>query len=372
MSKAARKLARRNIGAKPSAPKKNEPELRLQNPVAEHFASFIFGNATKCKKVVQQGSAKGKTLVICGAGPSLSDNLHPWIEDADEVWGCNSALIWMREHGHRVTHGFTVDQTPHMVQEWESEQDVPYLLATSVHPNLVEWLETEDRVDLWPWVARYPREGRDLTFFHNYVGIDRPPVAFGVCADCEAIVEGPDGACPKCGSEKVDRKIWSYEDWLYESLYPPTIRAGAGLNTASRAIDVGLAEGFDRITILGSDCCLRHTRISTAPMGSPEYMDWLRTDVIMHVDGSDALRSGATAMVMQAEIDGRMWITKPDMAITAVWLAEMARHHPDRLNFVGDTLINAIKDKPEEFFERLPALTNAKGERLRYTPNPDV
>jgi hypothetical protein len=150
------------------------------------------------------------------------------------------------------------------------------------------------------------------------------------------------------------------------------VRSGSGLNTASRAIDVGLAMGFDPITVLGSDCCLRHSYVTKEEAGSPGYMDWLRTDVVMHVDGSDALRSGATALVMQAEIDGRVWITKPDMAITAVWLAEMAKHYPARLNFVGDTLINAIKDKPAEFFERLPALTNHKGERLRFSPNPDV
>lgn len=353
MSKALHNVIRKQK----AAAKPPEPELRLQNPVAHHFRAFIAGNATRCKKVVQQGSAAGKHLVICGAGPSLADNLHPWIDEADEVWGCNSGLVWLHDHGHRVTHGFTVDQTPHMCEEWAEAPDVPYLLASSVHPNLVELLEMD---------------GRDITFFHNYVGIDERPVSYGVCKDCDASFGPDEKACPKCQSASIVSMAMAYEEYMYEALYPPTIRAGSGLNTASRAIDVGLAMGFDPITILGSDCCLRHTRITTAPQGSPEYMDWLRQDVIMHVDGSDALRSGATALVMQAEIDGRMWVTKPDMAITAVWLAEMARHYPTRLNFVGDTLVNAIKDKPEEFFARLPGLTNHKGERIRFTPNAAV
>jgi len=229
-------------------------------------------------------------------------------------------------------------------------------LASSVHPNLVELLETE---------------GRDITFFHNYVGVNAPDVSYGVCKDCGATLDSNATVCT-CGSSNILQMTMPYEEWLYEALYPPTLRSGSGLNTASRAIDVGLAMGFDRITVLGADSCLRHTRITDAPQGSPEYMDWLRTDVVMHVDGSDALRSGATALVLQAEIDGRMWVTKPDMAITAVWLAEMARHYGSRLEFVGDTLVNAIKDKPEEFLARLPALTDSRGRRLKFCPNPDV
>lgn len=355
MSKAARKLARRKGG--PKIVKPPEPELRLQNPVAEHFAAFIFGNATKCKRVVIPGTHEGKHLVICGAGPSLADNLHPYIDEADEVWGCNSALTWLHDHGHRVTHGFTVDQTPAMVEEWANAPDMPYLVASSVHPNLIELLEMK---------------GYDVTMFHNYVGIDRPPVSYGVCKDCNAITPDDVASCPGCHSTHLLKMKMAYEEWMYEALYPGTVRAGSGLNTASRAIDVGLAMGFSRISILGSDCCLKHTRITDEPLGSPGYMDWLRNDVIMHVDGSDALRSGATAMVMQAEIDGRMWITKPDMAITAVWLAEMAKYYPERLEFVGDTLVNAIKGQTEEFFNRLPHLTNHKGERLKFCPNPDV
>jgi hypothetical protein len=319
------------------------------------FPAFIAGNATRCNAVVEPGSHKGKSVTICGAGPTLADHIADF-QDADEVWGCNSALIWLKDQGYRVTHGFTVDQTAHMCEEWATTPDVPYMIASSVHPHLVELLESA---------------GREITFFHNYVGIDMPPVAYGVCQKCDAMVDTGVEECP-CGSKDIDQRMMDYEDWMYATLYPTTARAGAGLNTASRAVDIAIAMGFDTINILGADCCLRHTRINKDPVGSPSHTEWLKTDVIMHVDGSNALRSGATALTMQAEIDGRTWVTKPDMAITAVWLAEMAQAWPERLNFVGDTLVNAIKGKTADFFDRLPALTDSKGRRIRYTPTDSV
>jgi hypothetical protein len=167
----------------------NEPgqTITLQNPVADHFESFIFGNCAFYQQtfkaeppMVQQDAAKGEHLVICGAGPSLRDHADEYCSKGSQVWGCNSAAIWLHENGHRVTHGFTVDQTPAMANEWERFPSITALIATSVHPFLVEHL-----------VAK----GRPLQFFHNYVGIRKPPVAY-------------------------DGMVSSYEDWLYAALYP--------------------------------------------------------------------------------------------------------------------------------------------------------
>jgi hypothetical protein len=102
-------------------------------------------------------------------------------------------------------------------------------------------------------------------------------------------------------------------------------------------------------------------------MHSPEHMAWLRT-CEMHADGSDPLRSGATATTLGAEIDGVYWETKPDMAISAKFLVQMAKFYGDRLNLVGDTLPNALMDKPDEFLERLPGIRSPSGEEAVFTP----
>ena len=309
--------------------------IQLQNPVAQHFEGFIVGNATKCSEVVNQGEARGQHIVICGAGPSLRDNTEH-LAKGDQVWGCNSAMVWLHENGHRVTHGFTVDQTPGLVEEWASAPDVDYLIASTVHPHLVELLESK---------------GRRMKFFHNYVGIRKPPVQ----------MKDGDG---------VDVVV-PFEDWMYLTLYPETIRVGSGLNAVTRAIDLALCMGA-HVTVLGADSCLRVKRRPPEymPEGSPAHMKWLREDCEMHADGGHALASGATAVTVEGEIDGRFWVTKPDMMISAVWLVRMQREFPDRITLIGDTLPNALADKDDAFLDSLPSLTTKDGEVVRYTPPP--
>ena len=332
MGKKSERRAMRVADAK--AREGNGQSIQLQNPVSAHFKGFIMANAAKCDRVVVKGSAKGEHIVICGAGPSLRDHTHDgYLEDADQVWGCNSAMIWLHENGHRVTHGFTVDQTPAQVEEWATAPPVEYLVASSVHPHMIELLESKDR---------------RITFFHNYVGINERPVDMG------------EGA------------IMPYEDWMYYTYYPETVRAGSGLNAVTRACDIALVMGASKITLLGADSALRVSRPPPDfPAGSPEHMRWLEEDTEMHADGGNALASGATAVTVEGEIDGRFWVTKPDMMISAVYLTRMIRHFEGRIEAIGDTLPNALKDKDDEFLDALPSLTTKGGDILRYMPPPD-
>ena len=326
------KFGRRTKRKGKGVPDQGPPEIQLQNPVAHHFKGFIAANATKCDRVVNQGSAKGQHIVICGAGPSLRDHAGQY-DDADQIWGCNSAAIWLHDNGHCVTHAFTVDQTPQQVQEWASAPDMEYLIASSVHPHLVELLEMH---------------GRRVTFFHNYVGINEAPV------------------------ELEDGVVMPFEDWMYYSLYPETVRAGSGLNAVTRACDIALVMGASRITILGADSALRCSAPPPdAPEGSPEHVRWLTEETEMHADGGNALASGATPVTVEGEIDGRLWVTKPDMMISAVFLTRMVRHFAGRIEVIGDTLPNALADKDEAFLDSLPSLTTKSGDIMRYHPPPD-
>jgi hypothetical protein len=352
MNRAARRRAAREARQAPPEFRGAPAQIELRNPVADQFAAFIFGNATVCTDVVQPGSAAGQHLVLCGAGPSLARHAAEWCPQGDQVWGCNSAVTWLHQQGHRVTHGFTVDQTPHMVGEWLDAPPVAYLLASSCHPHLAELLLGK---------------GYPVTFFHNYCGVQGPRVAYGVCRTCDAMVPAPPGAPESlCPHADVEQHVADYEDWLYCALYPPTIRAGSGLNSVNRALDVALCMGFSRITVLGADCALEARRRSPpgALPGSAAHRRWLTEDVVMHADGGHALASGASMMTLEAEIDGRYWVSKPDMLVSAVWLLKAERAHRDVIHLVGDTLPVALRDKPPDFLSRLPTMVNHKGEPM--------
>jgi hypothetical protein len=342
----------------------NQQTIQLQNPVSDHFEAFIVGNSYYDYPVLQQDAYRGQHVVICGAGPSLADHAAEWTKKGDQVWGCNSALMYLRDNGHKVTHGFTVDQTAHMVSEWWDAPDVEYFISTTSHPHLTDWLKSKNR---------------SISFFHNFVGISKPPVV--VCRECHE-PKDMDAVC--CGSAR--NYFMNYEDWLYQRLYQTTVRAGSGLNTVSRAIDVASFLGFDRISVLGADCALRIKCLPPdAPVGSAAHTAWLTNDVVMHADGGHALKSEATPVTMGGTIcpkcecakkkvckhcqdcdceERRHWETKPDMMITAVWLTKMQQKYGRRLKLVGDTLPNALKAKNDKFLKRLPSMTDSEGNAL--------
>lgn len=389
MGKAARANAKRNgtNGTKPLLGA-SDHRIQLANPVADHFASFIFGNAchweamalrslrdhnpnvyddlaTLCttndltlierskaffraqkqagsrSHVVEQDSAKGQHVVICGAGPSLTPHASEYCPSANQVWGCNSALTYLYDAGHRVTHGFTVDQTPTMLKEWYNTPPTEYLIATTCHPHLTELL-----------IGRK----RTVTFFHNYVGIrNREPV---VCEDGETL---------------------PYEDWLYSVFFPTTVRVGSGLNSVNRAVDLALWMGFARITILGADCSIAFTCPPPKPpkkemteaeyyhwINGPTHKAWLANETQMHADGGSAIANDQSNLTMFGEVDGRPWLTKPDLIVSAVWLEKQRQMHPE-IEIIGDTLPNALRDKPDSYLRQLPTMVDAAGEPLRWT-----
>ena len=388
-TRAQRRRAEREAAKPASAPRFDGPQtqfVKLANPVAEHFESFVAGNALVWEQMahdelIRQAPAEAAALepfyglagmyacdfsdpaefdkwqrfrtlvelncgnrfmlteksgadqhlVICGAGPSLREHAADYCHLGDQVWGCNSAAIWLHDNGYRCTHAYTVDQTPEMVNEWESAPEMVYLLATTAHPHLVSHLRAK---------------GRGIQWFHNYVGIQGEPVTW------------PD-------ADGKDRTM-GREDWLYATLFPHTIRAGSGLNAVTRALDCAVYAGFRKITILGSDCAVKTTGPvpENLPLGSDAYLDWVKRETVMHADGGSAVASNATPMLFNGEIDGRVWVTKADLIISAVWLVKMVRRLREvgaDIEIVGDVLPNALADKPDEYLARLPTMIDSEG-----------
>ncbi|KKK88605.1 hypothetical protein LCGC14_2741450, partial [marine sediment metagenome] len=47
------------------------------------------------------------------------------------------------------------------------------------------------------------------------------------------------------------------------------------------------------------------------------------------------------------------------------------RHFEGRIEVIGDTLPNALKDKDDEFLDALPSLITKGGDVMRYSPPPE-
>ena len=183
----------------------------------------ILANAKRIrdpKQMVTFGEAKGKTLILCGAGPSLALH-HDFLREtyAHQIWGCNSALNYLKDQNLPVSHGFTVDQGEAMLgpQEWDRTWDVQYLLSSSVFPALAQHLLTANRRVRW---------------FHNYLGIPNP----------EGWIRPSDWDWPDPNA--------GYEMYLYCTKFPTSVQTGYGLNSAVRALCLALWMGFRHIFVV--------------------------------------------------------------------------------------------------------------------------
>jgi hypothetical protein len=249
--------------------------LQLASPVQDKLKGYVDANRShEPLKVVEQNSHAGQKLAICGAGPSLAKQT---IEAVDQVWACNSALPYLLGRGVKVSAGVGIDQTPGLLREWKDAPDVPYLLASSVEPELVQHLGAK---------------GRDITFFHSAVGLD-------------------------------DELAYYTETW------PGTIMVGQGFMVTSRMIGVAQWMGFERIDIYGCDCALDGD--------------------IAHANGEVVTEAYHNPLIMQADIDGRNWRTRPDMLIGAVDMVRRVRKGEGRIRLIGDTLPVALLGKSEEY-----------------------
>jgi len=252
--------------------------FELRSPVKDHLADYIAENRkTEPLLMVAEGTCKGKTLALCGAGPSLRD-FQP--NGESHVFACNSAVTYLHDNGIRVDAGVAIDQTPHMLIEWADAPALTYFLASSCDPALVKHLQAR---------------GGTVIFFHNAVGLDSEFATYN-------------------------------EDW------PPSVLVGRGFNVIERFIHVADWMGYDRIDVYGAD---------------QAYAD----NDMAHANGEVATEAYITPAVMQGEIDGRIWRTRPDMLMAAVSLVRCVRKYDGKVRLHGDTLPNALIDKDEEFLD---------------------
>lgn len=138
--------------------------------------------------------------------------------------------------------------------------------------------------------------GREVHFFHNGVGFENE---------------------------------WEHycNDW------PPGFMCGEGATVVSRVIGLASWMGFHNVDIYGADCAFG-------------------PDDIVHANGDGPKEAYGAPVLMEGEIDGRKWRTRPDMLQGAVDLVRRSRNRAmGRVRLMGDTLPVALQDKPDEFLD---------------------
>ena len=275
-------------------------KLQLQNKDLGYTLDYIRKNAEWPFTTIPPDVRKGKSLILCGAGPSLKNAARKIKRHKGDVWACNSAVNFLLQKHLRVTNGICVDNSARMYKNvWRYPSPrLVYYLASSVDPLLVAHL--------------VHNSCRKIAFWHNYTSIE--------------------------GEADL------YND---TELYPPTIIAGEGLNVVNRALDLALYMGYSSIRIVGADCGFKsggrfHADTDEMPEGraflkaSPEFGKLIGTP-------------------------GVRWQSTADMLMSAIDLAQKAQKHNGRIQLADGTLPYYLRRKDQAFFDRVIVWAGAKG-----------
>jgi len=115
---------------------------------------------------------------------------------------------------------------------------------------------------------------------------------------------------------------------LYNELFATSTCMGGGYNVVNRAVSAAFFMGARKVILAGTDC------------------GW-RKDETMYADGP-AHREGVD-MCDNGVVDGKPWMTRPDMLASGVALAKLAKKRPNDIVFLGDTLPSKLVHKDDDF-----------------------
>ena len=199
-------------------------------------------------------------------------------------------------------------------QLWACNSALPFLVAEGIHvdvgvgidqtPGLLrEWERPPDVIYYVAsscdpaLIAHLKEHDREVRLFHNNVGA------------------GPNIK-------------WEWKQ--YCDAYPPGFMVGEGATVVCRSIGLAWFAGFERVDVYGADCCFGD-------------------DDLAHANGETLSEAYGRPTMMEGEISGRMWRTRPDMLLEAVDLVRCVRKNNGKVRLMGDTFAVALLGKSDEF-----------------------
>ena len=197
---------------------------------------------------------------------------------------------------------------------------LPYLVARGVRvtagvgidqtPGLLDEWKDPPNVPYYvastcdPALIRHLREhGCTPIFFHNFVGL-----------------------------MDEDGNVDEYD--YYCATWPNSYMVAQGFTVVDRFIGVAQWMGFTQINIYGADHAFG-------------------PDDQAHANGDSATEAYGNPLIMEGEIDGRVWRTRPDMLLAAVELARRVRDSGGTITLVGDGLPHALLGKDDAFLDQV-------------------
>lgn len=263
--------------------------IRFTNPNFEHLAEHIRASAARGLPMVpREAYGRARGAVICGSGPSLTTP---------------ATLARIRGYQRRGWHVIACKEAIRLLLDRGVRVD----FSVSMDPGAEQWRKT----------------ARDAAIVYC-VASSCHAALFDWLLDEELTVWVFHSACG-CPGEAA----------LYASLFPCADVMQGGYTVLNRALALAVYMGFPRRVLAGADFGWRPGAAGYYAAGAREAAGNLGAD-----------------LTDQGLVDGREWLTRPDLLASAIAVARLKRRGAvDAI--LGDSLAGALARRDEAFLKRV-------------------
>jgi len=280
--------------------------------------------------LIQRDELKGHNAVICGSGPSLKrpeiiTRIKQLASKGHLIIACKHAIRHLYDKGIKVDMAVSMDPGAHIARPDIKIYKAPgcrHILASVSDPLLFDYIMSNRPYGRWLKSLTKPQQKSILK--DDYKEWRAKKLLFrNLKEDLPAKVAIFHSACGLAGEVDLYNELFGseHEDCM-----------GGGLNVVNRAVSLAMYMGIDKIVMAGADC------------------GWREEDSF-YCYGDNNVEG--VNMKDHGQIDGKEWVTRPDMVASAVDLVRHAHENPGRFEHLGDTLPAALMDKDDDFLTQV-------------------
>lgn len=302
-------------------------EIPFTHPFQAALRHHIENAAALGLPLVPKGRrADAPGAVVVGLGNSINDAAVQleMVRLSQAGWvfiGIKESVAFLEDRGIAVAYAGHMDPGIADVGRTKILPHVTYCLASSCHPLLYEY---------------YLNAGATVEVFHSACGCNPVTLVPGLYDESDASFELGRFTLPgEHGDFSPVIYEATHETAFYKALFGVGDTMEGGFTVANRLLALAKYMGFEKVTLAGVDFGWRPD--NDAPYYAPGLTAAQPADQMFMSDGS--------------QVDGREWMSRPDLVASAVHIARCIKN--DEVSVLGDSLASALAKRDEAFLDRV-------------------
>lgn len=297
-------------------------KIKFHNPFFHLLGQHIVSSANRRLPMMARDSHKGENVIVCGSAPSLVkantlNRIRNHVKKGWKIVACKEAIELLRKRNIPVHYSVSMDPTDTQHLKTYLDDGITYLIASSCHPTLFDHVING---------------GRACRVFHSACGWN-------------GNVRNP----------QTNQTVHITETDLYKNMFPNADVMCGGFTVVNRALSCAKYMGFEKVVLAGADFGWRE-KSSYYAKGAKQKA------------GNEGIE-----MTDQGLVDGKPWLTRPDLLASAVSIAKLKKKG-QIFGIWGDSLAASLAKRDDQFLESCCQIGGNHAPQVpppSQIPNPD-